>query len=244
MLKMNEEGARREFFARSGLQNNFPFWADGYNTGSTLVANDAKEYINYYLAKRAERGCSMSSLSPDRQSGVLLLSTGGSAIFICEIKSQFTLMLPSRPIVTPAEMVTAVRKAFMLTVSTASAVFKVSRPTIYQWESLSDIEQIRAHSDRDRMKELYRLAQAWVARGPLAGRWLEETLSSGMSVLDLLSTDRINQAAVLAAHDLLSTVKSKLRGAEHSRSLASVKAMQTAFETLAANEKNRRKGSP
>jgi len=242
MLKMNEEEARREFFARSVVQNNFPVWADGYNTGSTLVATDAKEYINYYLAKRG--GYSMSSLSSNRQSGVLLLSTGSNAIFICEIKSQFTLTLPNRPIVTPADMVSTVRKAFMLTVSNASTVFKVSRPTIYQWESLSDIEQIRAHSDRNRMKELYRLAQEWVARGPLTGRWLEETLSSGMSVLDLLSADKINQIAVLSAHDLLSTIKSQLRKAEHSRSLASAKAMQSAFETLAANEKNRRKGNP
>lgn len=228
MLKMNEEAARQELFARrNGQQNSNSTWADGYNTGFTHVAIGAKEYINYRLAN-----------------GALLLSTRGSTFCILEIKSQFTLALPTRPIVTPAEMLTSIRNAFMLTVSTASAVFKVSRPTIYQWVSLSNIEQIRARSDRDRMKELYRLAQTWIHKGPLAGRWVEETLPSGISVLDLLSADTINQAAVLQAHDLLSNAKNRLRKAEHSRSLAAVEAMQSAFETLAAKEKNRRKGSP
>ena len=242
---MNGEGARQELFARiSGLQNNFSTWADGYNTGSTHVATDAKAYINYCLAKRAERGYSMSPLSTDIQSRVLLLSTGGNTIYIWETKSQFTLALPSKPIVTPAEMVNAVRRTFMLTVSTASAVFKVSRPTIYQWVSLSNIEQIRARSDRDRMKELYRLAQEWGARGSLTGRWLEATLPSGMSVLDMLSAHTVNQAAVLEAHALLSNDKYRLREAEHSRSLAAAEAMQSSFETLATNEKTRRKGRP
>lgn len=242
---MNEEGARQELFARiNGPGNNFSTWADCYNTGSTHVATDAKAYINYCLAKRAERGYSMSPQSVGTQSRVLLLSTGGNTIYIWETKSQFTLALPSKSIVTPAEMVNAVRRAFMLSVSTASAVFKVSRPTIYQWVSLSNIEQIRARSDRDRMKELYRLAQSWVYKGPLAGRWVEETLPSGISVLDLLSADTINQAAVLQAHDILSNAKNRLRKAEHSRSLAAVEAIQSAFENLAAKEKNRRKGSP
>ena len=231
---MNEEGARRELFARIGPQNNANIWSNGYNTGSTLIASDAEEhinYFNYYLAQRAGIG-------------VFFLPTGACAVVIREVKSQFTLVLPSTPIVTPAEMVATVRKAFMLTVSNASLVFRVSRPTIYQWESLSDIEQIRAHSDRHRMKELYRLAQAWSARGPLAGRWLEKTLSSGMSVLDMLSAANIDQEAVLRAHDLLSIAKHQLREAEHARSLASAKSMQSAFETLAANEKKRRKGRP
>jgi DNA-binding transcriptional regulator YiaG len=149
---------------------------------------------------------------------------------------------PALAVVSPAKMVEVVRSAFRLTVSDASKVLQVSRPTVYQWESLTDIEAIRAFNDRDRLKKLYQIALRWAARPPLRGRWLHAPLSSG-SVFDLLSDTKIDEGALNHAYDELSAMASRLQDDEHQRVVDAVEAMKGAFEKLAANEKKRaRKG--
>lgn len=148
------------------------------------------------------------------------------------------------PVVTPAEMVTFVRNTFMLTVSDASKVFRVSRPTIYQWGNLTDIDQVRARNDRERMKELYRLSLDWKGRKKLTGRWAFQVLRNGKSVVDLLSAESINHQAVLEAYGQLMSNSETLRQAEIARSTRAVNALARAFDRMGTNEKRRERGKP
>ncbi len=238
MLKMNAFEAQRDAINRQDVLRSLTANESFYNTGSALVVNDAYEYIGYCLAKQP--------LYPNAFAGPVqtesLSATGAVGCLMYEIKAEPTTSTHFTPIVTPSKMVEMVRNAFMLTVRDASAVFHVSRPTIYQWESLSDIEQIRAHKDRERLKHLYRVAMLWITQDPLFGRWLNETLPSGKSVLDLLKEERIDDAALKSAHNHLHAALPRLRRTEHTRSMAAARAMKGAFERLAANEKARAKG--
>ena len=246
MLKMNAEEARRETIARYAALRCYPSQNEGYNTGSPLVAADANEYIQYYLSKWAQEGCA----NPHR-AGVLFLHdeclafTGSGNVLIYEVKPETVQTIgTAASIVSPAEMVKTVRGTFMLNISDSAQALKVSRPTVYQWDSLSDIEQIRAHKDRDRLKQLYRLAQSWTQRGQLLGRWLHETLSNGKSVLDLLSEEHIDEVELFSAHRQLLANRSRLLTAEHERSMAAAQSLKLAFSRMASNEESRKKDFP
>lgn len=146
---------------------------------------------------------------------------------------------PLSPVVTPADMLNTVRDAFMLNVSDAAKVFGVTRPTIYLWSTLTDIEQIRAHAVRDRMKMLYRLSLGWNRLGPLTGRWTSQVLRSGQSVIDLLSAVTIDHKAILDAHAQLRSASSSLREAEAVRALNAAKALGPAFDRLSSLQEER-----
>ncbi len=238
MLKMNTEQAHREALAQQAVLQSFAAKKTFYNTGSVLVASDANEYIGYYLARQPQWLQDFSGPTQVES----LSSTGAVGCLIYEVRAGSTASTHSTHVVTPAKMVEVVRTAFMLTVRDAATVFHVSRPTIYQWESLSDIEQIRAYKDRERLKQLYRVAKLWDAQSQLSGRWLNETLPSGKSVLDLLMEERIDDIALKSAHSHLYAALPRLRRMEHDRSMAAARAMKGAFEKLAVNEMVRAKG--
>jgi hypothetical protein len=134
----------------------------------------------------------------------------------------------------PAEMLSAVRDAFTLSVGDAARVFGVSRPTIYRWATLTDISQVRPHAVRERMEELYDLSEEWVRRGHLTGRWASHVLSSGDSVIDLLSAAMIDRRAIFDAHAQLIAAAGSLREAEATRSIKAARALRPAFDKLAA----------
>lgn len=234
MLKMNAEEARKEAFARRASLRKLASPTHAYNTGYGLAAGDAAEYIGYVRLPSNLYHITLRSTQ-------VALSTEASIGLVHEVKRSVQRKEVSYGVMTPAKMVATVRNTFMLTVKDASQVFHVSRPTIYQWESLRAIDDIRARADRERMKALYRLSLKWAARGHLVGRWLTATLPSGKSVLDLLAADTIDLAALFAAHDQLAEAKGSLCRAEHVRSVAAVNAMRAVFEKLGANEE-RRKG--
>lgn len=147
------------------------------------------------------------------------------------------------PVVTPAEIVNVVRNAFMLNVSDAARVFGVTRPTIYQWATLTDISQVRARAVQQRMKKLYKLSQEWVKLGRLTGRWAHQVLRSGQSVIDLLCAEPLDREAILEAHMQLLALTRSLRDAEAARAINAAKALGPAFDKLAAfGEKREREG--
>lgn len=246
MLKMNAEEARREAIARYAPLRCFPSQYEGYNTGSSFVAADANEYIQYCLSKWSFEGCA----TPQRTGALFLHDkcfefTGAGTILIHEVKPETIQAFGTAASnISPAEMLKSVRDTFMLNISDSAQVLKISRPTVYQWSSLADIEQIRAHKDRERLKQLYRLAQSWIHRGQLLGRWLHETLSSGKSVLDLLSEENIDEVALFSAHSQLLANRSRLRTAEHERSMAAARSLKWAFSRMASNEASRKKDFP
>jgi hypothetical protein len=164
-------------------------------------------------------------------------STGTNTIY--ELKA---LPIAIPPVVTPAEMLNIVRDTFMLNVSDAAAVFRVTRPTIYQWAVLTDIDQVRARNDRERMKELYRLSLEWNQLGKLTGRWASQVLRTGQSLFDLLSAETIDRQAILSAHAQLLAASNSRQKAELVRAVDAVKAMSSAFDKLASLEQERKRG--
>lgn len=237
MLNINEQEAFREEFARSSLLRRFDDLGDGYNTGATIVASNASEYISYCLIKRvADKAC---SAQPSYAPGGTFIATGSAVFLVYEVKAEPETCATS--LASPADMLETIRSAFMLKISTAAAVLRVTRPTIYQWSSLDDVTQIRAREDRERLQTVFRLACAWQDAGPLTGRWLERPLTDGRTVFDLLSDARINEASLMAAHSTLKAAAPHLRKAEHERALKASQALGSAFDKLAANEQNRRK---
>ncbi|HKU27904.1 MAG TPA: hypothetical protein VJQ54_20710 [Candidatus Sulfotelmatobacter sp.] len=237
MLNINEQEAFREEFARSSFLRRFDDFWDGYNTGVSIVASNASEYISYCLIKgAADRVC---SAQPSHDLGGRFIATGGAMFLVYEFRAEAETC--ATVFATPAQMLETIRSAFMLKVSAAAAVLRVTRPTIYQWSTLNDVAQIRAREDRERLQTVFRLARSWNDAGSLMGRWLERTLPSGRTVLDLLSDVHIDETAMMAAHSTLKAAAPQLRKAEHDRALGASKVLSSAFEKLAANEQKRRK---
>ncbi len=142
-------------------------------------------------------------------------------------------------VLTPAEMLSAIRSALMLSVSDVSRVFCVTRSTVYEWATLTGFNNVHPHAARERMKELYDLSQEWVQLGQLTGQWASHALPSGVKVIDLLSAATIDRKAILAAHAQLLAASNSLREAEAIRAINAAKAMGPAFEKLAALQEKR-----
>lgn len=226
MLRINAEEARQEHFDRTALLRklNAP---ESYNTGATVVAINALEYVGYLL--------NSGRTYIQDQSTRAFSATGAGSVLISEVRG-----LTATPVLlTPAAMVSAVRNTFHLTVSQAAEVFHVSRPTIYQWESLDDAGKIRARRDYDRIRKLVDLAIAWEGLGPLMGRWLTAILSNGETVLDLLRADQPDETALRRAHVQLSAAAAQLQEAEHRSSVEAATALADPFTALAEAEKRR-----
>lgn len=237
MLKMDPEQASREIVARQALLKRFEADDGTYNTGATVIALNADEYVGYVVAMIQQRPYML--VGPVQ--AVTLAPTGARDYLIHEVKPWSAADFTPVAVLSPAQMIEAIRDVFRLTVSESAQVLRISRPTVYQWERLTDIEAIRAHDDRDRLKQIYRLAQTWSQLSPLSGNWLHATLASGKSVFDLLCEEHINDSVLLQAHKQLQATLQGLRAAEHDRSVAAVKAMKDAFSRLAVNEKQRAK---
>jgi hypothetical protein len=100
---------------------------------------------------------------------------------------EFNLEAALPPVaISPASVLDGVRAAFGMNISETAEVFGITRQTAYQWMKLTDMEQVRSHENRDRLKQLYGAAQSWQNLPPLKGRWLYALLPTGNTVLDLL----------------------------------------------------------
>lgn len=225
---MLHQDEHRDAVARGRLLN--AVFENGY-TGSSASVQNLTGVLNPFLYP--------VTIGSDRLE--LVLPTGASPVLVSEVRSSPSPVWQN-PILTPAEMLSIVRDTFLLNVSDAARVFKVSRPTIYQWMNLTDIEQVRALQDRNRIKDLYRLSRIWAGMGRLTGRWANQVLRNGQSIIDLLSADKIDEQAIIDAHQQLLTASDFLRQGELSRSLSAARAMEGAFSNLAKNEEKRRKG--
>lgn len=149
--------------------------------------------------------------------------------------------IASSPIVlSPASILDGVRTVFGLNISETAEVFCITRQTAYQWMKLADMEQVRAHENRDRLKELYGAAQFWKSFPPLKGRWLHALLPSGNTMLDLLKAIRIDLEALRAAHHALATSTATRQHEEGERVTQAVSELVDAFAGLGAGRKARK----
>ena len=140
----------------------------------------------------------------------------------------------------PASVLDGVRNVFGLNISDTAEVFGITRQTAYQWMKLTDMEQVRAHENRDRLKQLYGATQSWQNFPPLKGRWLYALLPAGNTVLDLLKAAQIDLDALQAAYQALATSTANRRREEGERATQAATALAGAFADLGAGRKARK----
>lgn len=139
----------------------------------------------------------------------------------------------------PASVLDRVRNVFGLNISETADVFGITRQTAYQWMKLADMELVRAHGKRERIKELYAAAQAWQSHPQLKGRWLHALLPDGNTLLDLLKTSPIDLNALQATYQVLAASTAKRRRDEGERATRAATALADALTGLGAGRKAR-----
>jgi len=141
----------------------------------------------------------------------------------------------------PASVLEVVRTVFGLNISETAEVFGITRQTAYQWMKLTGMDQVRAHENRDRLKQLYGAALSWQSHPPLKGRWLHALLPTGNTVLDLLKAPQIDLNALQSAHQALSASSADRRREEGERATQAASALAGAFAGLGAGRKARKR---
>lgn len=142
--------------------------------------------------------------------------------------------------ISPASVLDRVRTVFGLNISETAEVFGITRQTAYQWMNLTSMEQVRAHENRDRLKQLYGVAQSWQSHPPLKGRWLYALLPAGNTVLDLLKATPIDLNALHAAYQALAASTTDRRREEGGHATQAATALASAFAGLGAGRKARK----
>lgn len=142
--------------------------------------------------------------------------------------------------VSPAVVLEAVRNAFAMNISEVAEVFGITRQTAYQWMKLTDMEQVRARENRERLKQLYAASQAWRELSPLKGRWLHAILPSGQTLLDLLKAPQIDLNSLRSAHAALASSSNERRVQEGERATQAVASFVGAFAGLGSGRKDRK----
>lgn len=154
---------------------------------------------------------------------------------------EFNLEAALPPVaISPASVLDGVRAVFGLNISETAEVFGITRQTAYQWMKLTDMEQVRAHENRDRLKQIYGAAQSWQSLPPLKGRWLYALLPAGNTLLDLLKAPQIDLDALQAAYQALAASTADRRRKEGERATQAATALAGAFAGLGAGRKARK----
>ncbi len=147
-------------------------------------------------------------------------------------------------VLSPAFALDGVRAVFGLNITETAEVFGITRQTAYQWMKLTDMEQVRSHENRDRIKQLYGAAQSWQSHPPLKGRWLHALLPTSNTVLDLLKDPQLNLDALQAAYKALAASTADRRREEGERATQAATALAGAFGGLGAGRKGRKGTRP
>lgn len=140
----------------------------------------------------------------------------------------------------PASVLDRVRAIFGLNISETAEVFCITRQTVYQWMKLDDMEQVRSHENRNRIKQLYAAAQLWQDYPPLKGHWLHALLPHGNTVFDLLKDLQLDLNALRAARNVLAAGAAARRHEEGERATQAATALAEALAGLGAGRKARR----
>lgn len=147
---------------------------------------------------------------------------------------------PPSVALSPAFVLDSVRTVFGLNISETAEVFGITRQTVYQWMKLTDMEQVRSHDNRDRLKRIYVAVQSWQKLPPLKGRWLYALLPAGGTLLDLLKAHQIDLNALQAAYKALAASTADRRREEGERATQAAAALAGAFAGLGAGRKARK----
>ncbi|MBU3907725.1 MAG: hypothetical protein KKF85_06830 [Gammaproteobacteria bacterium] len=230
---------RREFAIRQGAMGRF------YGKAGTGSVIDEAQSASYQAAL-----CDWDLLNP-----VAIHSQGlhaATGAFFVVIKNRIALSeipeaLEPNPNVSlptvalsPSSVLDGVRAVFGLNISETAEICGITRQTAYQWMKLTDMEQVRAHENRDRIKQVYSAAQAWYSHPPLKGRWLHALLPAGNTVFDLLKAPKIDLDAMQAAYQALAVTTTERRREEGERATRAATALAGAFAGLGSGRKSRK----
>ena len=257
--QINLKKGRQEWLARMGAGAAVPPSVTAYGTGWDIAAKDAITYllyqrvlhdvvppdnsgVNYPVCRVFIRPEGFES--PVRGSPTLADYTAGVRAQICYYltNSSAATAQPAVAQVSPSTIVDLVRNTFSLTIRDAADVFRVSRPTIYQWLKLDSIDLIRSSADRDRLKRLYAIAMAWTSRPKLSGRWYQLVLPSGQTVLDILKGENLDSQEFSRFHTLLAQQSSLLQGQEHLRAKSAMEGLREGFAAMERDRPPRKQG--
>jgi DNA-binding transcriptional regulator YiaG len=114
------------------------------------------------------------------------------------------------------EKIAAIRRYLSLNMTDLAKVLNVGRPTVYSWATTP----VTLHSShRKRIDVVYEIARNWraLSSDPM-GRLVREPFANGITVIDLLSTDKLDAAAIrngmLQVRDLQGGMQRRLTVAE------------------------------
>lgn len=110
--------------------------------------------------------------------------------------------------ITPKKMMGVIREAWLPNVTQLSQILRVERPTIYLWNSLDDAARIRAHK-MERLKEVYQLAEKWIALGNTSINILSIPIDTGETLLNVLSKENLNEQSALSFHALMNSFRDR-----------------------------------
>lgn len=187
----------------------------------------------------------LSVFTAQREFGCRTATTGQALVLVrnevdgARVPVVFHFKVPKMA-VSPAAVLEAVRSAFAINVSEAAEVFDITRQTAYQWMKLTDMDQVRARENRERLKQLYAATQAWRELSPLKGRWLHSLLPSGQTLLDLLKAPQIDLNTLRSAHAALASSSNERRFQEGERTTQAVASLVGAFAGLGSGRKDRK----
>jgi hypothetical protein len=228
--------ANREYAIRQGVMRNlYDEYREG--TGSIIVEDQSAPFQG---VPRVWTSYSLESHSAT--TSVYIVITKNQIDFPDAMASRgFNLEAALPPVaLSPALVLDLVRTVFGLNISETAEVFGITRQTAYQWMKFTEMDQVRAHENRDRIKQLYGAAQSWQTHPTLKGRWLHALLATGNSVLDLLKTSPVDLDALQAAYQALSASAAERRREEGERTTQAVNALAGAFAGLGAGRKSRK----
>lgn len=232
--------ARRDFAIRQGVMRSLY----GEGTGSVIVEEQSDPFQGvprvWMLLNPATP---YSREDHSATTGVCIVITKNQIDLTEEAPAamEFNLEAALPPVaLSPVSVLDGVRSVFGLNISETAEVFGITRQTAYQWMKLTDMEQVRAHENRDRLKQLYGAAQSWQNLPLLKGRWLYALLPAGNTVLDLLKAPQIDLDALQAAYQALAASTAGRRREEGERATQAATALAGAFAGLGAGRKARK----
>lgn len=235
------------------LQSVMRRYLDDDSTGGTIAVHESAPYPLLPRMWDLLGATSMGEIDRSATTGVTVVIykyiSGARKAIQVAAPAIATLheVLPAMPkpavVISPAAAVDMARSIFGLNISETADVFHVSRPTIYQWMKLEDIEQVRSREDRERIKAIFQAAQLWQESLPLKGRWRQAILPSGTTVLDILKAQQFDPDALKAAYTTLAASTEARRKEEGERAQQAISKLAEAFSEL-ASESKARKGTP
>ena len=234
--------ASRDYAIRQGAMRNL-YSEYGAGTGSIIVEEQSAPFQGVpRVWELLITATSSSQESHSATSGVYIVITKNQVVHPNALVAiEYNLKAAQQPVVlSPAFVLDRVRTVFGLNISETAEIFGVTRQTVYQWMKLTDMEQVRSHENRDRIKQLYGAAQSWQTHPPLKGRWLHAILATGNTVLDLLKASPVDLDALQAAYQGLSISAADRRREEGERVTQAATALAGAFVELGAGRKSRK----